>query len=144
MPRRPLIVLALTSVLAGCSNFLGPSTSSNAGPPNLSGSWSSVAPTTEPGTCTDFHWTVTQFDGTTATGIFTATCGSLQVAGTATGKLSGTSIEWSASGAAATAAGSCPVSLSATAELDGNTIRVPYSGTTCQGAVSGAELITRH
>lgn len=96
--------------------------------------------------CVNFQWTVTSFTGTSGSGTFSATClGNMQVAGSATGTLSGTTVNWSAN-ATATVPGipACPVAISGTAILEANNqIRIPYSGTTCLGPVSGIEIIRR-
>jgi hypothetical protein len=71
--------------------------------------------------------------------------GNMQVSGSATGTLSGSTINWSAN-ATATVPGvpSCPIALSGTATLEANNqIRIPYSGTTCLGPVSGTEIIKK-
>src|SRR5439155_8750 len=90
-------VLAVLSafVSAGCLDFLTHTTSPSTGTATLegmTGSWASVsvAPTPAPGTCTNFHWSITTFSGTTGSGTFTATCaGNVPAAGTASGTLSG-------------------------------------------------------
>jgi len=71
--------------------------------------------------------------------------GNVQVAGAASGTLSGNTITWNA-----TATGTvpnvpaCQISLSGTATLEtNNKIRIPYAGTTCIGPVSGTEVIQK-
>jgi hypothetical protein len=71
--------------------------------------------------------------------------GNVQVAGSASGTLSGNTITWNA-----TATGTvpnvpaCQISLSGTATLEANNkIRIPYAGTTCVGPVSGTEVIQK-
>jgi hypothetical protein len=82
-------------------------------------------------------------------GLFFARCpGNLTVSGSAWGELKEagtTSIPVSAT-AGATGPGVlvCEVSLKGTASVEGDTIRIPYSGTTCQGPVSGTEVLQRH
>jgi len=95
--------------------------------------------------CTNFHWHVTDQSGTTLTAQFSATCfGVLQVSGTAVETLSGSNMNWTATG---TATGgplsNCAVALSGTAVFVGSDIQLPYSGTTCLGPVSGTETLKR-
>ncbi|HEX5068637.1 MAG TPA: hypothetical protein VFV78_00370 [Vicinamibacterales bacterium] len=96
--------------------------------------------------CVNFQWAVTSFTGTSGSGTFSATClGNMQVSGSATGTLSGTTLTWSAN-ATATVPGvpSCAIAISGTATLEANNqIRIPYAGTTCLGPVSGTEIIKR-
>jgi hypothetical protein len=66
----------------------------------------------------------------------------LPVSGSATAALSGTSITWTATGTAMAPGNvSCAASLSGTVEISATQIRVPYTGTTCLGPVSGAEIL---
>jgi hypothetical protein len=139
-----LILAAL--VTSGCfksSTSTSPTTASAV----LGGTWSTSQSIGELGwSCTNFKWAVTQFDGSTGSGTFTATClGYLDIAGSAQGTLNNTLITWSAT-ATATAQGtgqSCPISLSGTAVLETDRIRIPYSGTVCGAAVSGTEYVKR-
>lgn len=113
---------------------------------SLLGTWSSASVVPSPESCTDFTWEVTEHSGNTASGNFSATCpGGLKVAGTARGTMLGSTISWTATGAA-TAAGlpSCAISLTGTAYLETDRIRVPYSGQTCLGAVKGEEILRRN
>jgi hypothetical protein len=96
--------------------------------------------------CVNFKWSVTQFSGTSGSGSFSATCmGNIDVAGTASATLAGSTLTWQAS-ASGTIQGQtvCSIALSGTATLEANNqIRIPYSGTTCLGPVSGTEIIKR-
>ena len=96
--------------------------------------------------CVNFKWSVTQFSGTSGSGTFSATClGNMDVAGTASATLAGSTLTWSAN-ASGTIQGQtvCTIALSGTATLEANNqIRIPYSGTTCLGPVSGTEIIRR-
>jgi hypothetical protein len=109
------------------------------------GSWTSVAVSTSPQTCTNFQWAVTDISLTGVSGTFKAVCyGSVQVSGTASGALDGTRLNWTATGTGtAPTTGSCPVALAGSATLEGNQIRIPYSGTTCLGPVAGTELLRK-
>jgi hypothetical protein len=148
--RRTLLAATVIAALlaAGCFEFLtGSNTSpSSSGVNGLSGAWASVSSaTTLQDTCTNFTWSVTDISGNTASGAFTATClGNLNVTGTASGTLSGSTVNWTATGTATAPDGTeCPISLSGTATFDGTQIRIPYSGTTCLGSVSGTEILRR-
>jgi len=69
---------------------------------------------------------------------------SVQVIGTAQGTISGDQITWTATatGAAPTVA-SCAVTLKGTGTFDGTQIRIPFTGTSCLGPVSGAEILRK-
>jgi hypothetical protein len=146
-----LIFSISTAVAAsGCIGFerestlTGPSAVSTSA---LLGNWSAANLIPQANTCTDFKWNVSDQTNTTARGSFSATCaGDLKVSGTAEGSLTTAGkINWSAQGNA-TAPGltSCGIALNGTAELGTDSIRIPYSGTTCLGAVSGTQVLTRN
>jgi len=147
---RSLVPFLLAGPLAACdlSNFLpdnAATSPSPAGPVTLDGTWlsvSSVTALTE--TCTNFVWNVTDLTTEHVGGTFTATCRTnLQIAGTAGGSRSGDSITWTATTMAAAPA-DCAVSLSGTATVEERQVRVPYTGTTCQGPVSGTEILRKN
>ena len=151
MPRMMCAVLvAAILAAAGCDKILkdtktqpSPALTSVEG---LGGNWTSVSSaTTQQNVCTDFKWNVSQFADGTASGTFTAACqGSLLVTGTGSATLSGNKINWTMTGNSNAAGGqACAVSLSGSAVWEVNQIRVPYSGTTCQGAVSGTEILRK-
>jgi hypothetical protein len=143
--------MAACVAVTGCTSFEHTSTTTSptsTGVTALMGSWtsataSSVIPAAS--TCTDFKWNATEQTATTAKGSFSATCaGSLKVAGTASGTLTGSTITWTAIGTSTiVGAPACDVALMGTAELGANSIRVPYSGTTCIGPVSGVEVLNK-
>ncbi len=154
-----LTFVFLTIIVAGASGacFDFKTASSPTSPTNttsqaLGGTWATVE--SLPGAsgsfqdaCVNFKWSVNQFSGTSGSGTFSATCmGNVQVTGSATATLTGTSAAtWSAN-ATGTVSGVpvCTISLKGTATLEaGNKIRIPYSGTTCLGPVSGTEVIQR-
>jgi len=141
----PTLVAALAS--GACFNPFSPTqptTPTTTGVQALNGTWASVSSTTTlTNTCTNFRWIVTDINGNTGSGTFTATCfTNMSVSGTATGTMSGDTITWTATaiGRSPTSP-DCPISLSGTAVLDNNQIRVPFTGTTCQGPVSGTEIL---
>ena len=143
------LVAALTS--AGCTNSLlssltKPSSPTPTGVQALSGTWSSVAPATSlQSTCSDFMWTVTDINGDTGSGSFTAKCfNNMTITGTASGKVSGDTVTWTATAVGTSPSiDNCPISLSGTAVLSNDQIRVPFTGTTCLGAVSGVEILRK-
>jgi len=147
--KKYLSAMVIALAAAGCSyesktTLTDPSSNPVA---SLIGSWTSASASLVPAaaTCTDFKWNPTEQTGTSAKGSFSARCaGDLQLEGTAAGTLNGTTIAWSANGAAKSPViPTCAVSLAGTAELGLNSIRVPYSGTTCLGPVSGVEVLNR-
>ena len=144
-----LAACLLGALSAGCSNLLNlgsPTTTPSPSTQMSTGSWSSISSsTTLTNTCTDFRWTITEITGTTAKGTFTAVClGTMQIAGTANGTLTGDTVAWTANAVGTTpGAPSCPISLTGTATFDGTQFRIPYTGTTCLGPVSGAEVLRK-
>jgi hypothetical protein len=151
MKVRLFVALGAIMILAAGCQGLFDQTSSTTAPTNVTtqmmgGSWASVSSTTAlSDTCTDFHWGITTISGTSGSGTFSAKCfGSMPVAGTANGMLSGSAVTWTATGAGVTPAGAaCPFSLNGTATFDGTQFRIPFSGTTCMGPVSGAEILRK-
>lgn len=155
--RRKLLAATLATALAGagCSpdSVLSsltkpstPSTPAQTGVQALGGTWSSVAPATSLGsTCTSFNWNVTDINGDTGSGAFTAQCfNNMTINGTASGQMSGSTITWTAAAKGTSPSiDNCPISLSGTATLDNNQIRVPFTGTTCLGNVSGTEILRK-
>ena len=116
----------------------------------LMGTW--VSATAEGGAgfpdasdCTELAWTITEETGSNYAGEFTATCNDgIQLAGTATGVLTGNTLDIDASGTATLPdVASCAFTLTGTAVLQEDTIQVDYAGNTCLGSVSGSELLQR-
>jgi hypothetical protein len=154
MRRAVIVLVALAAAGAGaaCFDFTSKTTSpTNTTSQALAGAWATVQ--SLPGSsgslqdaCVNFKWSVTQISGTSGSGTFSATClGNIQVAGSASGTLTGSVLNWSAT-ATGTVPGvpPCTIALSGTATLEANNrIRIPYSGTTCLGPVSGTEIIQR-
>ena len=151
MKHHVLLASVIAVALAGSACFKTSTTSpSGTSVQSLAGTWASTQ--SLPGasgslqdSCTNFQWAITQFSGMTAAGTFSATCqGNIQIAGSAQGTLSGSTLNWSVS-ATATVPGmpSCAIGLAGTATLETDQIRIPYSGTTCLGSVSGTEIVKR-
>jgi hypothetical protein len=144
------IVVTISVAASGCVGYQSKSTMTGptaAGINALMGNWTSATASVIPAaaSCTDFKWNATEQTSSSAKGTFSASCaGDLKVAGTATGTLSGTVINWAANAnASAPGVTSCAILLSGTAELGVDSIRVPYSGTTCLGPVSGVEILKK-
>jgi hypothetical protein len=111
------------------------------------GVWTSILPgNPSTGSCSNFLWQVTSATSNSMAGNFSATCaGNVNVVGTASGRLEGTSVPLAVAGTA-TYAGvvSCDFSLSGTGVIENNdTLRIPYSGLICGTAVSGTEVLHR-
>jgi hypothetical protein len=154
MPRTICTAVVIIAALAatGCEKILSEAAKTKPSPTissvdALGGNWASVSSaTTEQNVCTNFKWNVSQFSNGTASGTFSATCqSSLLVTGTGSATLSGDkNINWTMTGNSnAQGATACTVSIAGTAVWEGDQIRMPYSGTTCQGAVSGTEILRK-
>ena len=103
----------------------------------FAGTWRSTAAS---GACTSTAWTVTPTGETTAAITYSATCGSVPVSGSATGTLSGTTMNWTTSGSG----GGCPFALNGTAVPAGSTdLAMTYTGTVCGAPVSGTDTLRR-
>lgn len=158
-----LAMLAATSILSGAcsvdskSELLLPTTPGAPSAPSptvptapsgsLGGIWVSDNVTIPaPGSCGNFQWQVTTATATSLAGTFSATCGgNITVTGNASGRLEGNSVPLAVAGTA-TYAGviSCDFSLTGTGTIiDKDTITIPYSGTTCQGPLSGTQTLHR-
>lgn len=144
------IVASISVAASGCVGYQSKSTMTGptaAGVNAMIGNWTSATASVIPAaaSCTDFKWNATEQTSSSARGSFSASCaGDLKVAGTATGTLNGTVVDWAANAnASAPGITSCAILLSGTAELGVDSIRVPYSGTTCLGPVSGVEILKR-
>ena len=141
---------AMALAASGCLQF--EHESSLAGPTQISdlksllGTWSSASVLPSADSCTDFKWEVTEQNGASASGNFSATCpGGLKVSGRASGTQLGTVISWTATGTAtAPNLPSCAISLTGNAYLEVSQIRVPYTGQTCLGVVKGEEVLKRN
>jgi len=141
----PVLVGALVS--AGCFELFNTVTKPSPTIQVLGGTWTSESPTSTTllNNCSNFQWTLTQQSTGQAAGTFSATCfGVLAVTGSLQATFSGTTINWTANGTA-NGAGitNCAISLSGTGTLGATDLVVSYTGTTCQGAVSGTETLKR-
>jgi hypothetical protein len=152
------ITLALACALAtGCnlidkikketssSSPTSPSTPT-VGMDTFAGTWSSVSASTPATGCGNVQYTVTPVSNTTGTVSFAATCGgNINVNGSGSGTISGSTLDWSANGLVAQGGVNCPFTLTngtATKDSTGNVV-VQYSGTVCGIPVSGTETVRK-
>ena len=109
------------------------------------GTWTgpTVAPAAQ--SCGGLQWKITSQTGSQVSGDFAATCADdVKLAGTMTATHSETTIPWAATGTASKGAATCPFSMTGTGTFQGTSnIVVNYSGTSCNGPVSGTETIKR-
>jgi hypothetical protein len=109
------------------------------------GTWNgaTVAPAAQ--SCSSLQWKITSQSGSQASGDFAATCADgVSLAGTMTATHGDTSIPWAATGTASKGAVTCPFNLTGAGTFQGTSnIVVTYSGTSCNGPVSGTETIKR-
>jgi len=148
MKRYLSVMLLVAAATTACFKITTSPTPVNSTSTLLGGTWVTVE--SIPGasinaSCTNFVWAVTEYDGQSASGTFSARCfTNVDIVGSAKGTLSGINVNWSAT-ATATMAGlpPCAIALSGVATLETDKIRIPYSGTTCVGPVSGTEIVKR-
>jgi hypothetical protein len=112
----------------------------------FAGTWQSVTAATPPTGCGNLKYTVTPTTATSANVSFTATCASnIAVSGAGSGTLSGSAINWSASGLVSQGGVNCPFTFTngkATQDTSGQVV-VTYSGTVCGIPVSGTETVKK-
>lgn len=144
-----LTVLCLSLSGAGC-DLVTRSTqpSSGSGSQAFAGTWASTSGGSpiNPSACGDLQWQIAELTPTSVSGTFSATCaGGIRVTGSGAGTLTGTTLNWNATGTAAPPQGpSCPFTLNGTAVPESaDSIRVHYSGTVCGVAVSGSEVLQK-
>ncbi len=109
------------------------------------GTWngSAVAPAAQ--SCSGLQWKITSQSGSQASGDFSANCADgVTLAGTMTATHGDTTIPWAATGTASKGGATCPFNLTGSGTFQGTSnIVVTYSGTSCNGPVSGTETIKR-
>ncbi len=112
----------------------------------FAGTWASASAAAPATGCGNLQYTVTPVSATAANVTFAGTCASsIQVTGTGTGKVNGSTLEWSAQGLVGQGGTNCPFSFpggKATEEAAGG-IKVTYSGTVCGIPVSGSEIVKK-
>ena len=109
------------------------------------GTWAGATTAPVSQSCGSLQWKITSQTGGQASGDFSAVCsGGVNMAGTMTATHGDTSIPWAATGTATKDAAACPFSMTGTGTFQGTSnILVNYSGTSCNGPVSGSQTITR-
>ena len=112
----------------------------------FAGTWASVTATAPVTGCGNVKYTVTPVSDTTANVTFSGTCGgNINVTGTGTGTLSGSTLAWSAAGLVSQGGVNCPFSFTngkATTDATGQVV-ITYSGTVCGIPVSGTETVKK-
>lgn len=145
-------LLAAVTLSTGCEllNRDGDGSPTDPGSTNISldafaGTWTSVTATTPATACGTVQYTVTPLTTTTANVTFAATCaGNIQVNGTGSGQVKGTTLEWSAQGLVGQGGVNCPFSFTnGKAIEDEGGIKITYSGTVCGIPVSGTEVVKK-
>jgi hypothetical protein len=111
----------------------------------FAGSWSSATASTPSTGCGGLKYIVTPVNTSTANVTFSATCaGSIQVSGTGSGAVSGSSLVWNAQGLVSQGGVNCPFTFTnGQAVQDTGGIKVTYSGTVCGIPVSGTEIVKK-
>jgi hypothetical protein len=112
----------------------------------FAGTWQSVTASTPATGCGNVKYTVTPISASSANVSFTATCATnINVIGSGSGTLAGSTINWNASGLVGQGGVNCPFTFTnskATLASDG-TIAVNYTGTVCGIPVSGTETVKK-
>jgi hypothetical protein len=118
----------------------------SAGVEAFAGTWASITPSTPPTGCGNLKYTVTPTTASSANVTFAATCaGNINVTGSGAGTLTGSTINWSASGLVGQGGVNCPFTFTnSKATMDAsNQIVVNYTGTVCGIPVSGTETVKK-
>jgi hypothetical protein len=148
------VVAAVCILTAGCNaldKLTGDKNPTSPSPSTVSldvfaGTWASTTAATPPTGCGNVKYTVTPVSATEATVTFSATCASsIQVTGSGTGKVNGSTLDWSAQGLVGQGGTNCPFTFpngKATEETGGG-IKVSYAGTVCGIPVSGSEIVKK-
>jgi len=144
-------LIVACALAAGCDLLTNKKDTSPTSPTSTSidsfaGTWQSVTASTPATGCGNLKYTITPTTATSANVSFTATCaGNINVTGSGSGTLSGSVINWSASGLVGQGGVNCPYTFpngKATLGTDGNIV-LNYSGTVCGIPVSGTETIKK-
>ncbi|HET7186924.1 MAG TPA: hypothetical protein VFI52_02160, partial [Gemmatimonadaceae bacterium] len=108
--------------------------------------WVTSATTFPATSCGGVTYTVTPVTSSSANVTFNATCaGNIQVNGTGTGTVSGSTLGWNAQGTVTQGSLTCPFTFAngkATQETAGG-IRVVYGGAVCGIPVTGDEVLKK-
>jgi hypothetical protein len=153
--RQSIALFALCSVLAGCG-MLDRLKDDDDGSPTapggtsvsldaFAGTWTSATASSPATGCGNVTYTVTPLSTTAANVTFAGTCaGSIGVTGTGSGKVNGSTLEWTAQGLVAQGGVNCPFTFAnGKATEDAAGIKVVYSGTVCGIPVSGTETVKK-
>ena len=148
MARLAALALAGGLCATGCTMSSSSSTSPTSPAAVLEamvGSWTLGGSASPPDGCTALDYTITKSaDGQSGDIQFNATCAGVQASGTGTGRLSGSTLQWTAQGSATRDGLTCPFNFTqGTAQLEGSAVRVTYAGTVCGVPVSGSDLLQR-
>jgi hypothetical protein len=140
-------VLSAGCDLIGKKNTDTPTSPTTGSLDAFAGTWQSVTASTPATGCGNLKYTVTPTTTTNANVSFTATCASnINVTGSGSGTLSGSAINWSASGLVSQGGVNCPFTFSnskATIDDVNKQVVVTYSGSVCGIPVSGTENVAK-
>jgi hypothetical protein len=113
----------------------------------FAGTWQSATASTPATGCGNLKYTVTPTNATSANVSFTATCATnITVTGSGSGTLSGSAINWSASGLVSQGGVNCPFTFTnskATIDEASKQVVIAYTGTVCGIPVSGTETVKK-
>lgn len=150
---RTLTALALACGLTTACDALKKVTDSSPTTPSpttvsldaLAGTWVTSRSATPATSCGAVKYTVTPVSATTANVTFAATCaGTIQITGSGTGKVSGSTLDWSAQGLVGQGGVNCPFTFAnGKATEDTGGVKIVYSGTVCGIPVSGEEVLKK-
>lgn len=155
--RKSLALFAVCSIVAGCGMLDRFKDDDEDGSPTapggtavsldvFAGTWTSSSASLPATGCGNIKYTVTPVSSTSANVTFQATCASsIAVTGSGTGKVNGSSLDWTAQGLVAQGGVNCPFAFTngkATEDAAGG-IKVVYSGTVCGIPVSGTETVQK-
>jgi len=122
------------------------SSSSSASVGDFAGTWVTSSSSLPATSCGAVKYTVTPVTDTSANVTFNATCASnIDVNGTGTGTVSGSTLAWNAQGTVTQGSLSCPFNFGngkATQEAGGG-VRIVYNGTVCGIPLSGEEVLKK-
>jgi hypothetical protein len=149
---RALAAVALACCLASACDALNKlgNTPTTPSPTTVSldafaGTWVTSRSSTPPTSCGAVKYTVTPVTSTSATVTFSATCAStIQVNGSGTGKVNGSTLEWTSQGLVSQGGLNCPFTFTnGKASEDTGGVKIVYNGTVCGIPVSGEEVLKK-
>ena len=120
------------------------STSASLG--DFAGTWVTSSSSLPATSCGGVKYTVTPINETSANVTFGGTCaGNIEVTGTGTGTVSGTTLGWNAQGTVTQGSLSCPFNFTNGKAMPESTggIRIVYNGTVCGIPVTGDEVLKK-